>query len=429
MGQFIDLTNRKFGRLLVLGPQIRRRKLIHWLCRCDCGVEKWICGQTLRIGSTKSCGCFQRELIGKRSLKDISGQRFGRLVVLNQHKIRGKSGIWLCRCDCGNKKWIRPTALKTGETQSCGCYAKEMSRKGILEKKKKYKVVLTTEQRRELETQIKECILSSEENIRIQILLLADQSPSASSLTDEEIAARLRISKDKAYYTRTTFCDPNFKKRQIEYARERLKRPHARFLRLQSLRRYEQKPETKELQKRYRQNLPAEVRIRRNEKIKTYRKTLEGKAKRKLERLQRTEWFRTPEGRAKKREYHQKYKVRSNRRYSERYQTDPQFRIRRTLTGRLRSAVKMHGAKKSSSVVALIGCSIQELVTILENKFKPGMTWGNYGSWHIDHIFPCSRFDLTQIEEQKKCFHHSNLQPLWAVENIVKSNKVVSVST
>jgi hypothetical protein len=76
-----------------------------------------------------------------------------------------------------------------------------------------------------------------------------------------------------------------------------------------------------------------------------------------------------------------------------------------------------------------IGCSLQELAGILESKFKLGMTWGNHGSWHIDHIIPCSHFDLTQLEEQKKCFHFSNLQPLWAIENIVKSNKLASVST
>src|SRR5260221_2560597 len=194
MGQFIDLINKRFGRLLVLGPQIRIRKLIHWLCRCDCGAEKCVGGQTIRIGTTKSCGCLSRELIGKRSLKDISGQRFGRLIVLNQHKIRGKSGIWLCRCDCGNEKWIRPTALKAGETKSCGCYAEEMRRKGILEKKKKYKVDLTAEQRRDLEGHIKKRALSVEENMRNQILLLADQSLGAPSLTDEVIAKILRVT-------------------------------------------------------------------------------------------------------------------------------------------------------------------------------------------------------------------------------------------
>jgi len=71
--------------------------------------------------------------------------------------------------------------------------------------------------------------------------------------------------------------------------------------------------------------------------------------------------------------------------------------------------------------------SIAELALHLEMKFKNGMSWGNYGQWHIDHMIPCSKFDLTHSEQQRKCFHFSNLQPLWAIENIVKSNKLVSV--
>jgi len=68
----------------------------------------------------------------------------------------------------------------------------------------------------------------------------------------------------------------------------------------------------------------------------------------------------------------------------------------------------------------LVGCSIDFLKQHLENKFKPGMSWKNYGKWHIDHIRPCASFDLRKPAEQKKCFHYSNLQPLWAKENLVK---------
>ena len=51
------------------------------------------------------------------------------------------------------------------------------------------------------------------------------------------------------------------------------------------------------------------------------------------------------------------------------------------------------------------------------------MSWDNYGDWHIDHIRPCCSFDLSKIEEQEKCFHYSNLQPLWAEENMTKGGK------
>lgn len=73
----------------------------------------------------------------------------------------------------------------------------------------------------------------------------------------------------------------------------------------------------------------------------------------------------------------------------------------------------------------LIGCELSTLKEHLESQFKPGMSWENYGDWHVDHIRPCSSFDLTKNEEQQKCFHYSNLQPLWAHENLKKSNFIV----
>jgi Prasinovirus endonuclease VII len=429
MGQFIDLTNKRFGRLLVLGPQIHKRKLIHWLCRCDCSVEKWVGGQTLRIGTTKSCGCLSRELIGKRSLKDISGQRFGRFLVLNQHKIRGQSGIWLCRCDCGKEKWVRPTDLKTGVIKSCGCYGNEMRRKAILEKRKKYKVVLATEQRQDFETQIKEQTLSLEENLRKQILLLADQSLGAPSLTDKEIAKALDISADKAYYIRATFSDAEYQTRVNQKNRQRLLNPQARKLRLEVLKRYESKPETKILKRKYSQNLPPDVKARKIARAKIYSQTPKGKAKRKRELIRQKEWRRTPEGKAKTKKWVQNHKPRANQRYNERYRTDAQFRMSVSLRKRLNLALKAQNTSKAVRTFELIGCTLAELSVHLEKQFKSEMTWQKYGQWHIDHIVPCSKFDLTDLDQQRKCFHYSNLQPLWAIENIIKSNKIVSVPT
>lgn len=69
------------------------------------------------------------------------------------------------------------------------------------------------------------------------------------------------------------------------------------------------------------------------------------------------------------------------------------------------------------------GCSVDDLILHIESIFLDGMTWDNHGKWHIDHIKPCCAFDLTDPKQQRDCFHYSNLQPLWAVDNLKKSGK------
>ena len=73
----------------------------------------------------------------------------------------------------------------------------------------------------------------------------------------------------------------------------------------------------------------------------------------------------------------------------------------------------------------MLGCSIKDLIIHIEKQFKEGMTWDNhsYNGWHIDHIIPCASFDLSDPEQQKKCFHYTNLQPLWKQDNLSKSDK------
>jgi hypothetical protein len=101
--------------------------------------------------------------------------------------------------------------------------------------------------------------------------------------------------------------------------------------------------------------------------------------------------------------------------------TDPWFRIRRNLGGRIRAAIK--GFSKSASTMELIGCTREFLMRHLESNFKPGMTWANYGPvWHIDHVKPCAKFDLPRPEEQRACFNWRNLQPLFAKENQKKNS-------
>jgi hypothetical protein len=106
------------------------------------------------------------------------------------------------------------------------------------------------------------------------------------------------------------------------------------------------------------------------------------------------------------------------------WRTNINYKLKQNLRGRLWAALK--GRQKMGSAVIDLGCSIEELKIYLESQFKEGMTWENYGKWHVDHIYPLSKVDLTDREQFLKVCHFTNLQPLWSVENRLKSNKISS---
>lgn len=101
--------------------------------------------------------------------------------------------------------------------------------------------------------------------------------------------------------------------------------------------------------------------------------------------------------------------------------THPEYKIRKSLRTRIYHAVK--NGFKTDKTMRLIGCSLEYFIAYLESKFQDGMTLENYGEWHIDHIRPCASFDLTNPDQQRQCFHYTNLQPLWAKDNLLKSDK------
>ncbi len=86
---------------------------------------------------------------------------------------------------------------------------------------------------------------------------------------------------------------------------------------------------------------------------------------------------------------------------------------------RIRDALK--GKMKRGRTMELIGCDGDTLRAHIESQFKEGMTWEKRSAWHIDHILPVAEFDLNNSEEQEIAFHYTNLQPLWAKENRIKS--------
>lgn len=98
-------------------------------------------------------------------------------------------------------------------------------------------------------------------------------------------------------------------------------------------------------------------------------------------------------------------------------------RIRKTIYGRIYSRLKNDRVRKLNATEELLGCDIQFLKGFLKAKFSKGMSWDNWGEWHIDHVIPCAEFDLRDIGQQKQCFHYTNLQPKWAIDNLRKAAK------
>ena len=126
MSQILDLTGKRFGRLEVLGISGRTGSgKIKWMCRCECGKVVEVQGAALKSGHTKSCGCLQIQRASEANLKDITGKRFGRLVAERAERRNGLI-FWRCKCDCGNTATVRSIHLLSGTTKSCGCIQKEV---------------------------------------------------------------------------------------------------------------------------------------------------------------------------------------------------------------------------------------------------------------------------------------------------------------
>ena len=125
-----DLTGKRFGRLFVEELIGKNNRGYTWRCRCDCGNIKDIVGQDLKSGHVQSCGCYRNDLISQRSMIDMTGQKIGRLTVLERSGSNNQqSVVWKCQCECGNITYVPTVSLTHGLTRSCGCYKNEVTSK------------------------------------------------------------------------------------------------------------------------------------------------------------------------------------------------------------------------------------------------------------------------------------------------------------
>ncbi len=115
--------------------------------------------------------------------------------------------------------------------------------------------------------------------------------------------------------------------------------------------------------------------------------------------------------------------AKNNRKYfKQRLRNNPQLRLSARISSAIRNSLK---GNKNNHWEHLVDFTLQDLIKHIESLFKEGMTWQNYGKWHIDHIIPKSLFSFTSYNdpEFKQCWALENLQPLWAFDNISKGNK------
>jgi len=102
--------------------------------------------------------------------------------------------------------------------------------------------------------------------------------------------------------------------------------------------------------------------------------------------------------------------------------TDKLFKLKHSIKNLIRKSIKSKGSRKNSKTAVILGCTFSEFKIHIENQFTEGMSWDNYGKWHLDHIYPASR--AVDEEHLIALNHYTNFQPLWAADNIRKSNKL-----
>lgn len=153
----LNITNQKFGRLLATKCVGSKNNIRQWEFICDCGNIIIKSASLVKFGAINSCGCLAKELTSKRRFKDLTGKRFGRLLILYKNGVDNHNHItWMCKCDCGKEKSISGNSLVSKNVKSCGCLQKEIARKMRLNSKTENPISSTKEYRSALRKRLRE---------------------------------------------------------------------------------------------------------------------------------------------------------------------------------------------------------------------------------------------------------------------------------
>ena len=138
MSKLMDLTGQKFGRWEVIKRDMSKKGTAYWICKCECGTERSVCGSSLRSGISTSCGCYRIEnsRINNGKYVDEIGNKYGKLTVIAKDEelstIKHRA-YWVCRCTCGNIITTSSKCLRDGKTLSCGCIKTSLGEENISE--------------------------------------------------------------------------------------------------------------------------------------------------------------------------------------------------------------------------------------------------------------------------------------------------------
>ena len=221
------------------------------------------------------------------------------------------------------------------------------------------------------------------------------------------------------------------KYRQSDKGKETIKKLNQTAKAKETVKKYRQTPKRQEYRKKFQQsdeNKESHKKYAQSDKgkknVKRYQQSYKGRET--LKKYRELDITKISIRKAKKK-YRQSDKGKEfySEYVKERRKTDPIFKLSLEVRNRLRAFLKVRNIRKTNRTFKMVGCTPEFLKEYLEKKFKPGMSWKNHSmrGWHIDHRIPLD--SAKTYEDIERLIHYTNLQPMWAIENLKKSNKIL----